>query len=1015
MRKNLVFTLIAMIMMTVPALSQPASSAPTPTVPVDSVQSIFSDAYTSTDFDSWSSQWDDSSVEDYVITAVDTAKLYIMTNFNIAEYTTGTMDISSMAYFHIDIWTPDTISTEVFKVKLVDYGANGAYDGGGDDTEHELIFSAASTPALASESWISFDIPLNDFSGMTGREHFAQMIISGDLDTIYVDNVFFYTDVVAADPVPTTSAPIPTQDAGSVQSIFSDTYTGMDFDSWSSQWDDSSVENFVITAGDTAKKYLMGTYNIAEYTTSGTMDISSMTTLHMDIWTPDAITTEVFKVKLVDYGANGSWDGGGDDTEHELTFDASSTPALASENWISFDIPIADFTGMTGHQHFAQLIVSGDLGTIYIDNVYFYDDGSVVVPEPTVAAPTPTQDQADVISLFSDVYTDQAVDTWSTGWDVADVADYEVVSGDTAKLYTNFSFSITEFVTQQVDASTMDYFHMDIWTPDATDGGQVFKIKLYDLGPNGVWEGLGVDDDSESELTFSADSIPALTSEQWVSFDIPISAFTGLTNTANLAQLILSGDPNTVYVDNVYFYAGGPTPTEPTVAAPTPTVDAADVISLFSNAYTDVTVDTWSADWPDDADLADVQVAGDDTKLYTNLTYAGIEFTSNPVDASAMTHFHMDIWTPDDVTSGTFKIKLVDFGANGVWGTDDSEYELTFSATTDPALITGTWVGLDIPLTDFVGLTSTGALAQMILSGNADINTVYVDNVYFYDSGTVIEVPEPTVSAPTPTVDAANVQSIFSDAYASSDFDSWDSQYDDSSVEDYLIGTSDNVKKYLVGSFTIAEYTSNTMNISGMTHVHFDIWTPRDVVATDSFKVKLVDYGTNGVWDGGGDDTEHELYFDASTTPALTGESWISFDLPLSEFVNMTGREHFAQFIMATNVGIVYIDNLYFYNDGSSSAPETAVLPSEFELKSIYPNPFNPSTNVEIALPETANIQIVVYNSLGQHVSTMASGVMNAGVHSLTFDGSQLASGLYYVVAKVDGRHFGSQKMMLIK
>ena len=84
----------------------------------------------------------------------------------------------------------------------------------------------------------------------------------------------------------------------------------------------------------------------------------------------------------------------------------------------------------------------------------------------------------------------------------------------------------------------------------------------------------------------------------------------------------------------------------PEAAAPTPTVDEMNVISLFSNAYTDVTVDTWSAPW-DVADLQDIQIEGNDTKLYTNLLYAGIEFTSQTIDATDMTNFSIDIWTPD--------------------------------------------------------------------------------------------------------------------------------------------------------------------------------------------------------------------------------------------------------------------------------------------------------------------------------------------------------------------------------
>ncbi|MCA9555605.1 MAG: Ig-like domain-containing protein, partial [Myxococcales bacterium] len=168
-------------------------------------------------------------------------------------------------------------------------------------------------------------------------------------------------------------------------------------------------------------------------------------------------------------------------------------------------------------------------------------------------------------------------------------------------------------------------------------------------------------------------------------------------------------------------------PSVPSTAAPTPTVPSGDVISLYSNAYTNVTVDTWSAVW-DSADVVDAQIAGDDAKLYTNLAFAGIEFTSAPVDASAMTHFHMDIWTPN---STVFRVKLVDFGTDGAFGGgDDTEHELTFDGASTPALVTGTWMSLEIPFTDFVNLANRGHLAQLIIVGST--STVYVDNVYFH-------------------------------------------------------------------------------------------------------------------------------------------------------------------------------------------------------------------------------------------------------------------------------------------
>jgi hypothetical protein len=170
----------------------------------------------------------------------------------------------------------------------------------------------------------------------------------------------------------------------------------------------------------------------------------------------------------------------------------------------------------------------------------------------------------------------------------------------------------------------------------------------------------------------------------------------------------------------------------PTTPAPTPTQPAGEVISLFSNAqgYQNVPVDTWAATWTGAShEVADIKVAGDDVKVYTNLTFAGIEFVSQTIDATDMTYFHMDIWVPEGTQ---FKVKLVDFGEDGTWGgAPDSEDELTFNASSVPPLVTETWISLDMHLRDdFTRLVSTEHMAQLIISGNT--RTVFVDNVYFH-------------------------------------------------------------------------------------------------------------------------------------------------------------------------------------------------------------------------------------------------------------------------------------------
>lgn len=88
-------------------------------------------------------------------------------------------------------------------------------------------------------------------------------------------------------------------------------------------------------------------------------------------------------------------------------------------------------------------------------------------------------------------------------------------------------------------------------------------------------------------------------------------------------------------------------------------------------------------------------------------------------------------------------------------------------------------------------------------------------------------------------------------------------------------------------------------------------------------------------------------------------------------------------------------------------------LPTEFSVN-VYPNPFNPNTNFEIAIPQTADTRLLVYNLNGQLVREISLGQLSAGFHTVQFGGNDLPTGMYF--AKVlSGSFQSTHKLMLVK
>lgn len=413
-----------------------------------------------------------------------------------------------------------------------------------------------------------------------------------------------------AQPAAPAATP-PARNASDVVSIYGSAYTNVDSTDFYPNWGQTTLIEEFYVATDTMIKYSNFNYQGLQF--KNNIDVSNMTKLHLDLWTANATAFDVFlintsvspaveqpitltptlagwnsfdidlssyntialhtvgQIKLVTTPFGGA-PGPTVYLDNIYFYKTGTTPTITA-----FSIPVKavgspafTITAPTSNSSGAFTYTSSNLAvaTVSGSTITVVGVGSTTIKAtqaaaggfvvgtksttfnvvsglpsmPTVAAPTPTKAQANVISLFSNAYQNRTVDTWSASWDAADVSDLQIAGNDTKK-YTNLVYSGIEFTTSTINVTNADFYHVDIWTPNATS----FKIKLVDFGPNGTYAG---GDDTEFEYTCNP---PAFST--WVSYDIPMSAFTGLTTKAHLAQMLFVSNASTVYFDNVYFWA----------------------------------------------------------------------------------------------------------------------------------------------------------------------------------------------------------------------------------------------------------------------------------------------------------------------------------------------------------------------------------------------------------------------------------------------------------------------------
>ncbi|WP_299242660.1 glycosyl hydrolase family 16 [uncultured Aquimarina sp.] len=165
-----------------------------------------------------------------------------------------------------------------------------------------------------------------------------------------------------------------------------------------------------------------------------------------------------------------------------------------------------------------------------------------------------------------------------------------------------------------------------------------------------------------------------------------------------------------------------------------PSRDPADVISIFSEAYTSVTNLNFAIFNDPNVQVQTQNFNGDQIVTYENLGFVGLGWDGTN-DVSTMTHLHVDVQLSSP-TNPLFTVQLIDFGAdNSDGGVDDTGGGFTVPSS---ELSEGIWVGVDIPINSFTEPTGGGFPGSPNLNNVARVafisngSSFIIDNVYFY-------------------------------------------------------------------------------------------------------------------------------------------------------------------------------------------------------------------------------------------------------------------------------------------
>ncbi|GHU68672.1 hypothetical protein FACS189413_06140 [Bacteroidia bacterium] len=330
---------------------------------------------------------------------------------------------------------------------------------------------------------------------------------------------------------------------------------------------------------------------------------------------------------------------------------------------------------------------------------------------------------------------------------------------------------------------------------------------------------------------------------------------------------------------------------QPATPAPEPTHDGSDVVSTFSNYYSQTGKGVEPQSWGGNG-VTKATIAGfNDDVLFTNGASA-VVYTSG-WSAQAKGYIHIDVYS---VGGGSFS-----FGVGDGFGGETVKW-LSAGAFTWPSIPAGVWTGVDVPVVEFVkaGLNDAVNVQSLKFSGSGNY---YLDNIYAYGAKQTYEETAILAIAPVPAHAASDVKSVFSDSYTAATKGFTPQTFGGvlAKIMKYGSDQSQSVVRMLGIGTSLA--TIDTWRLADKPTIHVDVYW--DGTGDGSFSFGLASRS----WDG-----NQIKYNDNYPWPATRQGQWVGFDIPTAVFAEAGVEIDQITQIKFKGSGNFYIDNLYAYS-----------------------------------------------------------------------------------------------------